>query len=215
MPETQNIHWFFDFISPFAYFQHHRLQQLRADRPDIKITPIPVLFAGLLKQFQHKGPAEIPSKRVMTYQYCNWYAAKNNIPFAMPHSHPFNPLPMLRLSIANQNKVEVIDKLFKHIWVDSADNPEFFTLDSISDLAHFGDAATETARQEVKNQLIENTEQAIKLGIFGVPTIAIGTQLFWGLDMTEMALEYLDHPLEFGDDEYQRLLKLPVAKARI
>jgi len=215
MPSQKSIDWYFDFISPFAYFQHHRLLQLRQQRLDIAINPKPVLFAGLLKHYQHKGPAEIPSKRSMTYRYCHWYGKAHQIPFRTPYAHPFNPLPMLRLAIAHDNNIDIIDRLFRHIWVESADNPEFFSVDALSRITGFEDAVSQTARDDVKQQLKQNTEDAIARGVFGVPTIALGKQLFWGLDMTDMAVEYLDNPAVFEDKEYSRVADLPVAKARI
>lgn len=56
--------WYFDFVSPFAYLQLARLERLP---PDLEITFRPVLFAGLLEHWRHRGPAEIPAKRVHTY----------------------------------------------------------------------------------------------------------------------------------------------------
>lgn len=54
----EHAHCFFDLISPFSY--HRGLRALR-DRLDIQ--PVPVLFAGLLKHWGTKGPAEVPSNR--------------------------------------------------------------------------------------------------------------------------------------------------------
>jgi 2-hydroxychromene-2-carboxylate isomerase len=39
----------------------------------------------------------------------------------------------------------------------------------------------------VKDALRTATEEAIALGVKGVPTVAIGTQLFWGDDKLEEA----------------------------
>ena len=81
--------WYFDFLSPFSYLQLVQFDRLP---PDLEITYRPVLFAGLLGHWEHKGPAEIPAKRVHTYRWCHWYAARHGIPFRMPPAHPFNPL---------------------------------------------------------------------------------------------------------------------------
>ena len=58
---SNTIAWYFDFISPFAYLQQIRLQKFSSD---IMIQSCPILFAGLLNYWEHKGPAEIPSKRL-------------------------------------------------------------------------------------------------------------------------------------------------------
>lgn len=74
MRDPVAIDWYFDFISPFAYLQFYALEHHLSQRPDLKIHFKPVLFAALLKHNSHKGPAEIPSKRLATYRYCQWYA---------------------------------------------------------------------------------------------------------------------------------------------
>lgn len=58
-----NIDWYFDFISPFSYLQSELLHTLPAD-VDIRFKP--TLFAGLLKHWDNKGPAEIAPKRTWT-----------------------------------------------------------------------------------------------------------------------------------------------------
>ena len=39
----------------------------------------------------------------------------------------------------------------------------------------------------MKEELRRNTDEAISRGVFGVPTLAIGGELFWGADATAMA----------------------------
>ncbi len=70
------------------------------------------------------------------------------------------------------------------------------------------------SEQWVKDELRDNTERAIDLGLFGVPTILAGGKLFWGCDMTEMAMAHLETPTLFSSGEYQRLEALPEAKTR-
>ncbi len=212
--EIQQINWYFDFISPFAYFQFCALESIKQQRPELDIQFTPVLFAGLLQHYGHKGPAEITSKRRMTYRYCHWYAQKNEIPFRIPAAHPFNPLAMLRLAIANSCEPAVMTKLFNHAWVDSAENPDFFQIEALGKIVGLETAVVQTWRADVKQQLRTNTEMAIERGVFGVPTLEIGDQLFWGLDMTGMAIDYLDNPEDLDSKEYQRIDSLPVAKAR-
>jgi 2-hydroxychromene-2-carboxylate isomerase len=42
----------------------------------------------------------------------------------------------------------------------------------------------------VKEQLRQQTERALRLGIFGAPTLAVGDELFWGNDRMEQALAW-------------------------
>lgn len=47
-------------------------------------------------------------------------------------------------------------------------------------------AATEVA----KDQLRQQTEKAVRLGIFGAPTFVVGDELFWGGDRIEQAIAW-------------------------
>src|SRR5512146_245250 len=89
--------WYFDLISPFSYLHLKQFHRLPAS---LEIECVPVLFAGILKQYEHKGPAEIAPKRVYTYKQVVWLARHLAIPFKLPPAHPFNSLHALRLVIA-------------------------------------------------------------------------------------------------------------------
>src|SRR5262245_33656463 len=114
----QRARWYFDVISPFAYL--HLKQFSRLPR-ELEVEYVPVLFAGLLNHWEHKGPAEIPAKRIHTYRYCMWSAQKLGIPFRMPPAHPFNPLSPLRLIIATGVTPEIIHAVFDFIFRDGRD----------------------------------------------------------------------------------------------
>jgi 2-hydroxychromene-2-carboxylate isomerase len=49
------------------------------------------------------------------------------------------------------------------------------------------------ADPEVKQALREATDEAFRIGVFGVPTIAIGDELFWGDDRLEDAASHLSN----------------------
>jgi 2-hydroxychromene-2-carboxylate isomerase len=51
-----------------------------------------------------------------------------------------------------------------------------------------GDAAA------AKAALRRNTDEAIAQGVFGVPTLVIGRELFWGVDALPIARAYLSDP---------------------
>ena len=78
---ARSADWYFDFISPFSYLQFKSFASIGQS---LEIRLVPILFAGLLKHWGQKAPAEIPTKRVETYQFCHWTADHLNIPFRMP-----------------------------------------------------------------------------------------------------------------------------------
>ena len=205
------VDWYFDFVSPFAYLQSERLASLP---PRLSVRYRPVLFAGLLNAHGHKGPAEIERKRVFTYRFVVWQARQLGIPLKFPHEHPFNPLPLLRLAIACDCAPEAVHRIFRFVWRDGRlpDLPIEW-----AELAHdlrMPDAAACIASPEVKDELRRNTEEAIARGVFGVPTLAVGAELFWGVDATAMAVDYATAGCRYDDPEYERVASLPVGASR-
>ncbi|MGH8106596.1 MAG: DsbA family protein, partial [Arenimonas sp.] len=162
------------------------------------------------------GPAEIPGKRIHTYRLVLWQARSVGIPLHFPPAHPFNPLPALRLALAAKDIHLACDLIFKHIWEKglAADTPE--ALQPVADALGIKDLAASLADPEIKSRLAQNGEQAIALKVFGVPTLVINKQLFWGNDATEMAMQYLANPSMIDKDaEMQRINDLPEAIQRV
>jgi 2-hydroxychromene-2-carboxylate isomerase len=203
--------WYFDFVSPFSYLQCELLPQLERS---LRIRYRPVLFAGLLKAHEHKGPAEIPAKRRFTYRHVVWQARALDIPLKFPAAHPFNPLPLLRLAIVADCAPDAVRSIFRFVWRNGrlGDLPiEWAELMSELDLR---DAEKRIADQDVKDTLRRNTEEAIARGVFGVPTLIIGEELFWGVDATRMASDYVAAGCRYTDPEMDRVASLPAAAVR-
>ena len=71
------------------------------------------------------------------------------------------------------------------------------------------EALDKISSPEIKQKLKLNGEKALEQGIFGVPTLVVDGNLFWGFDSTDMAIEYLSDPQLFGSSEMKRLETLP------
>jgi 2-hydroxychromene-2-carboxylate isomerase len=211
-PPTEVI-WSFDVISPFSYIALGEIEQL-AQRIDLVYRPI--LFAALLEHWRHLGPAEIPPKRLHTYRLCVFEAQRRGIAFRFPAHHPFNPLKPLRLLVALDATPSVVRTVMDCIWRDGLD----MSTDAnwrISCAALGLDAAAATAlveASETKARLRANTEAAVKAGLFGVPTLQIGNELFWGADALPMARAYLDNPDMFESEEMRSLASLTASSTR-
>lgn len=203
------ITWYFDVISPFAALAVPEIEALTAEH-DIAFRP--VLFAGLLKAFGHLGPAEIPAKRIQTYRMVQWIARERGIPFRAPPAHPFNSLALLRLLCAKDLTIADIKTAFHLVWGEGRDPNAPETSTALAKALGVPDAAAQ--EPTVKNQLKENTEEAISKGVYGVPTLAIGDELFWGLDAMPMARAFLADPSLFKAGEMARVSNLPKAIER-
>ncbi len=189
----KTITCYLDFISPYAYLAFEALPQALMGT-SYQVVYRPILFAALLKHHGQLGPAEIAGKREWTYRQVLWQARQLGVPLQMPASHPFNPLPLLRLAVACDRHGEpnryVCDTVFRHVWhSDGAAADDVARLSALTTQlspARAPDAA------EVKDQLKAHTEAAIRHGVFGVPTFEVDGHLFWGLDALPMLRAYLD-----------------------
>lgn len=202
----REVDCYFDFISPFAYLQ----AEILAREPlPARVSYKPVLFAGLLKQWGQLGPAEIVPKRRFTFRYCMWKAHQLGIPMRLPPMHPFNPLPLLRLAIALDCAPQACLTLFRFVFQQgrSAEDPAAWR-DLLASL-DAPDAAERIARADVKDGLRRNTEAAIARGVFGVPTLAVDTELFWGADATQMCRDYLTGDRWFSGADATAVDRMP------
>ena len=211
---TNHAIWYFDYISPYPYLQMASFDRLPKD---LKITAKPVLFAGLLGHWESKGPAEISAKRRQTYRYCHWLAQKKGVPFKTPPRHPFNPLTLLRLTIALGAELETIQTIYTHVWGTGHDGQDPVSIEKlgkslgIETLEKMNDLISEPS---VKLQLRQNTEEAIAKEVFGVPSFVIDDEVFWGEDATDMMIDYLRDPEAFSRGEMGRLKDLPIGTQR-
>lgn len=205
------LRWYFDFISPYSYLHWQKLKRL----PQFAhIQTVPIAFGAVLHHLGNLGPAEIPAKRRFIYRQLLWTAQAEGTPLRFPPGHPFNPLSALRLCLAAGASVQAVDVLFDWIWRDgnAADSPDALR----EPAAQLGieDVASAIADPAVKEQLRRNTEAAISAGVFGVPTLAIDDELFWGNDAHPLMAAVLADPDLLQQPEWQRLATLPVAVQR-
>src|ERR1700743_3433588 len=209
--DVMTAEWFFDFISPFSYLQ---LEKVHAWRPRLEITPVPIAFGAVLNHTGTLGPAEVPGKREHMYRHIQWQAERDGIALKFPPAHPFNPLVALRLCIAAGTTWQSVDVIFRHIWRDGR---AAVTAEDLADPTRalgVHDVERAVSGAAVKSQLRTHPDEAIAAGVFGVPTLRVGGELFWGNDASGMVEEWLNDPQRFASAEYRRLQALPLGGER-
>ena len=210
---TQRIpaRWYFDLVSPFAYLHLKRFGELH---PALDVEFVPVLFAGLLKHWDNKGPAELAPKRLHTYRSCVWAAARHGIPFRLPPRHPFNPLHAQRLLLGLGAPRAAVDAAFDFVFGEGRDVAEEWPLLCRRLDIGSAEAAALIGNPAVKQRLIDNTADAAAQGVFGVPTLAFRGQSFWGSDTIAWANAFIDTPQMFDSGEMRRAAEIEVGAAR-
>ena len=212
-----SICFFFDFISPYAYLAWTQLARVAA-RSDYTVQPIPVLFAGLLDAHGTNGPAEIPARRRYLIKDVARKAHGFGVPIDAPFAHPFNPLLALRIASLPMTDVEqtkVIDVLYRATWVQRADVTQPHVVASALRTAGLDPALVDRARAtDAKERVRAQTNDAIALGVFGVPTMLVDDEMFWGTDsMGDLEL-FLQGSNPATRDLVDRWESLPAAASR-
>jgi 2-hydroxychromene-2-carboxylate isomerase len=188
----KQLTFWFDPVSPFAYLAFERLPQV-LEGISYCVRYRPVLFAGLLGRWGQKGPAEIEPKRAWTFRQVHWLAHRHGITLQTPAQHPFNPLALLRLAMACADdgvapNRYVCERLFHHVWQGGGDANDPRRLAALSQVLAPRRDPNDAA---VKRALKDATDEAIALGLFGVPTIEVDGRTFWGLDALDMLADCL------------------------
>lgn len=210
----KHITFYLDFISPYAYLAFEKLPEALKGI-SYSVTYKPLLFAGLLKHHGQLGPAEIAGKREWTYRQVLWLARQSSVPLQMPASHPFNPLALLRLAVAcdvhgTPNRY-VCETLFRHVWRGGAEAADPQRLAALTaELA----PQREVDGADVKAQLKAHTDEALALGVFGVPTMVVDGKLFWGLDALPMLRAFLLGDVWFEGSDWDAASQLSIGVSR-
>jgi 2-hydroxychromene-2-carboxylate isomerase len=180
------LRFYFDYVSPYAYLAWTQIYAVAA-RHGREVDPIPVLFAGMLAAHGTLGPAEIPAKRRYIYRDAIRTALRLGVAFEPPPAHPFNPLLSLRassLAMPTDQRRALIDALFAATWAGGGGVAGPAEVARAAQRAGLdGEALVAAAAgAEAKERLRSHTDEAIAAGAFGVPTILVDGELFWGLD---------------------------------
>jgi 2-hydroxychromene-2-carboxylate isomerase len=176
----------FDLLSHNAYLAWTQIHALAA-RHGRSVVPVPVVFGILLKHHGQLGPAEVfPKARWMIKDVLR-KAARLGVTLLPPVAHPFNPLLALRvasLPMDEPTRNRVVDGLFRAVWVETRDVMDPAVVADVASAAGLdGEAAVRDAQtQEGKDRLRTVTDNAIAEGVFGVPTVLVDGELFFGFD---------------------------------
>lgn len=202
---------YFDFISPYAHLAWRQLPGL-AQRTGRSIEPVPVLLAAMLNATGQKGPAEIPAKRLYTFKNVVRLAADLKVSLQLPPAHPFNPLLALRLAVLEP---ALIEPLFAAIWEGGPGVEDLQALGAhLAGLGFDGPGLIARAG-EARERLRANTQEALEAGAFGVPSILVDGELFWGQDSFGHVERFCAGQDPVTPQYVSRLTELPASASRL
>lgn len=192
------IEFFFDCSSPWTYLAFHNIQPLAAEL-DEPIEWKPVLVGGIFNSVNPSVYAmreqPVPSKMNYMVKDLQDWAKLANLKICMPPKiFPVNSVKAMRacLWLAPQGQlVPFATAVFEAYWSREEDISKDHVLINICEQLGIDtrDLLDGISRPEIKEQLKSNTEEAIKRGAFGSPTLFLGEDMYFGNDRLPLLKE--------------------------
>lgn len=184
------IEYIYDFGSPNAYLVNKVLPDLAA-RCGAELIYSPALLGGIFKAIGNQSPMEafahLPTKSAYQKHQMERFIRQNAIPFQRNPHFPVNTISLMRGAAYATGKPwekDYREAVFDSMWLNAKlmSDPEVFG----SVLSEAGlpadDILTAIQTPEVKADLMERTSAAIERGVFGIPTMLVGDEMFFGKD---------------------------------
>ena len=183
------VEFIFDFGSPNAYFTHQVLPGLATEH-GASVTIKPVLLGGLFKITGNQAPwaAYQGIKGKMEYEMLEIrrFIEKHGLTKYRLNPHfPVNTVTLMRGALVAERDGFLdtyVDAGLRMMWedgLDMADKEVFVT--AMTDAGFDGaQLLADAETPEIKQLLIEKTQDAADRGAFGVPTFFVGSQMFFG-----------------------------------
>jgi len=194
---TKTVEFYFDLGSPTTYLAHTQLAKICADTQS-ELIYIPMLLGGVFKATGNASPAMIPAKGRYMFQDLDRFAKRYGVQLRFNPHFPINTLILMRAVTGMQMRqpqrfAEFVDCLFRALWVEgrNLNDPQAIAVVLTENGFDPQEIIALTNDESVKAALKENTEAAIKRGVFGAPSMFIGDQLFFGQDRLDFVEEAL------------------------
>jgi 2-hydroxychromene-2-carboxylate isomerase len=190
----QRATFYFDLGSPYAYLTAERISGLFTDAELEQPEWQPVLLGGLFKRFGRDSWANGPGRKEGIAEV-ERRASDLGLPaFVWPDPWPGDMLFAMRVAtFAKQTGRTVSFALaaFRQAFAAGRDLSEHdnVLIAAAACELHPNAVSKAAGTDTVKRALIEATEGAAERGVIGVPSIAVGEEVFWGDDRLEEAVE--------------------------
>lgn len=189
--------FYYDTSSPYAYLAASRVDDVLPEPPEWR----PIAFGGIVQRLD-KVPWSFNPDRQADFDEIARRAAERGLPeVRYPEGWPVEtysvaPLRAALLASDEEQLRAVSRELFRTMF---AEGRHLADVDAVLDAAERAgmDRARVRegiAREDIKQRLRAQTDDALAAGVTGVPTVAVGEQLYWGDDRLEDAAAALTGP---------------------
>jgi 2-hydroxychromene-2-carboxylate isomerase len=194
--EPRSLQFWFEFASTYSYLAAARIERL-AVSANVSLEWKVFLLGPIFRdQGWNDSPFNIyPVKGRYMWRDMERLCQRYALPFTKPSQFPRNGLRAARIACLAQNDpwcADFVRAVFRANFADDRDISQTGTLAAILDsLGQSSQEIIERAESaENKEQLRRQTEEAVRLGIFGAPSFVVADELFWGNDRLEDALAW-------------------------
>jgi len=193
---AKTVEFFFDFGSPYSYLAYKALPGIAAAR-GAQIVWRPMLLGGVFKATGNHSPGEIPAKSTWLQHDLQRWAARYGAVFRHNPHFPINTLVLMRgaagMQLRGTDFAKYVETVFRAMWEDQRNLGDAAEIAAVLRQADFDDQAFLALVNDaaVKQQLKQNTEEAVARGVFGAPTFFVGDEMFWGQDRLDFVAEAL------------------------
>ena len=186
-----NVEFHFDFGSPNAYLSHLVIPDIER-RTGAKFDYVPVLLGGVFKLTNNRSPAEslagIRNKPEYQRLETERFVKRHGITrFAPNPFFPVNTLVLMRGAIAAR-RIGVferyVDEMYRHMWAEpkKLDDPDVLRAALVESRLDGDRIFALVQTQDVKDELLANTQRSVERGTFGSPTFFVGEEIYFGKD---------------------------------
>ncbi|TAL75682.1 MAG: 2-hydroxychromene-2-carboxylate isomerase [Burkholderiaceae bacterium] len=182
-------------MSPYAYLAHHRLQALAVRYGfEVDYRPIDLMRAKIAVGNTGPGNRAIPIKHKYLRLDLRRWANRYGVPFVPPSGYGSQRLNCgtffaLDLRVAQS----YVCAAWPLVWGDGGDMNDDALLAQVA--LSMGWCPEEFLEYVSSDMAIERlramNEDALKKGVFGVPTMCIGSEMWWGNDRLHFLEDYL------------------------
>ncbi|MCB0876109.1 MAG: DsbA family protein [Solirubrobacterales bacterium] len=187
------VAFYFDLGSPYAYLSAERISRLFTDaelpQPEWK----PVLLGALFARFDRGSWAETAAREEGMREVERRAQAQALQPVRWPDPWPGDMLYAMRVATYAKSIGRTISfalAAFRQAFAGGRDLslPDNVAIAAAACELHPNAIAKAAASESVKRRLREETDRAGDRGVFGVPALVVGGEVFWGDDRLEQAV---------------------------
>lgn len=191
------LEFWFEFASTYSHVAAQRIDAV-ARSSGVSIRWRPFLLGPIFKaQGWNDSPFNIyEAKGAYMWRDVERLSEKYSVPFHKPSAFPQNGLLAARAATAGESEIwqpEFVRGVYHANFADDRDISDAGVVRGALERSGCPDPDEFLARAEtsdVKERLRARTSEAIRRGIFGAPSFLVESELFWGNDRLEDAIEW-------------------------